>query len=93
MLAKKANSSIQLAKHRTHLFEAGLEEMPEVLDGVMPVLVEGPQQLLQALLHPVGVGRALVQRVGEAGHRELLLLVDLGDDALLVHGLEMGILV
>ena len=58
-----------------------------MLDGVVAVLVQGPEQLLQALLHAVGVGRRGVQSVGEARHAQLLLLVDLGDDALLVHRL------
>ncbi len=65
--------------------------MSEVLYGVMSVLVKRPQQLLQALLHPVGVRRGgRVKRVSEASHAQLLLLVDLGNHTLLVHGLERG---
>ena len=63
-----------------------------MLDGVVPVLVQGPEELLQALLDPVGVGRVGVEGIGEAGHAQLLLLVDLGDDPLLVHGLELTLL-
>ena len=63
-----------------------------MLDGVVPVFVKSTKQLLETLLDSVGVGRALVEGVGEAGHGELLLLVDLGDDSLLVHGLELSLL-
>ena len=45
-----------------------------MLDGVVPVLVERSQQLLETLLDPVGVGRVLVEGVGEAGHGHLLAL-------------------
>ena len=75
------------------LLEAGLQQVAEVLDGVVAVLVQRPQQLLQALLHPVSVGSGRgVERVGEARHGQLLLLVDLGDYALLVHGLQLALL-
>ena len=57
-----------------HLFKVGLKQVPEVLDGVVPVLVERSQQLLETLLDPVGVGRVLVEGVGEAGHGHLLAL-------------------
>ena len=39
-----------------------------MLDGVVPVLVEGSQQLLETLLDTVSVRRVLVEGVGEAGH-------------------------
>ena len=44
----------------------------------LPVLVHGAEELLEALLHAVGVGRALVEGVGVALHRLLLPLVDPG---------------
>ncbi len=73
---------------------------PVVLDRVVSVLMQGPEQLLEALLHPpcggplqLVVGAADgVQRVRVARHAQLLLLVDLADDALLVHGLQLALL-
>ena len=51
--------------------------MPEMLDGVVPVLVECPEQFLETLLDHVGVGvGGLVQTLCVAVHRYLLLLVD-----------------
>ena len=58
----------------TNLFKAALKKMSEVLDGVVPVLVERPEQLLEALLNPVRVGWVLVEGVGEAGHGHLFAL-------------------
>ena len=58
------------------LFHAGLEEVLEVLDGVVPVLVHGPQQLLETFLYPVGVGRRFVEGVSVALHGFLLSLVN-----------------
>jgi len=58
----------------SHLFKVGLQQVPEVLDGVVPVLVERSQQLLETLLDTVGVGWVLVEGVGEAGHGHLLAL-------------------
>ena len=84
-----------------YLFQARVQDVPVVLDGVVPVLVEGPEQLLQALLHALGplpvellvaVAAEAVEGVGVARHGELLLLVDLRDDALLVHGLQLPLL-
>ena len=58
------------------LVHVGLQQVFEVLDGVVPVLVHRAEQLLQTLLHPVAVGRRLVQGVGVALHGLLLALVD-----------------
>lgn len=66
--------------------------MSEVLDGVVSVLVQCAQQLLQAFLNPVRVGRALVESIGEASHGDLLLVVDLRDNSLLVHSLQLPLL-
>ena len=58
------------------LLHARLEEVLVVLDGVVPVLVHGPQQLLKTLLDPVRVGRRFVKGVGVALHGFLLSLVN-----------------
>ena len=58
----------------TYLFKAGLKQVPEVLDGVVPVLVQRSEQFLQTLLNSVGVWWVLVQSIGEASHRHLLAL-------------------
>ena len=58
-----------------YLLEVGLKQVSEVLDGVVPVLVERAEQLLETLLDPVSVRRVLVEGVGEAVHGELLALV------------------
>lgn len=58
-----------------YLFEACLQEMSEVLDGVVSVLMESSEQLLQTFLHSVGVRWILVQSICKAGHWQLLLLV------------------
>ncbi len=65
---------ISITNFLTNLFETGLEKVSEVLNGVMPVLVERPEQLLETLLNPVCVWRVLVEGVGEAGHGHLLAL-------------------
>ena len=58
------------------LLHAGVQEVLVVLDGVVPVLVHAPQQLLQTLLNSVSVGRRLVESVGVALHGFLLALVN-----------------
>ena len=60
------------------LLHAGLQEVFEVLDGVVSVLVHAPQQLLQTFLDPVSVGRRLVESSGVALHGFLLTLVNPG---------------
>ena len=79
-------SVAQLFYILNYLFQAGIQNVPVVLDGVVPVLVKGPQQLLQALLHPprrrpvqllVSITAEGVEGVRVARHGELLLLVDL----------------
>lgn len=74
------------------LARVDVEQMPEVADAVVPVLVQRPQQLLQALLDAVRVGRVLVERVRVARHGVALLLVDGGEDALLVDGRQLALL-
>ena len=58
------------------LLHARLEEVLVVLDSVVPVLVHGPQQLLETLLDPVRVWRRIVEGVGVTLHGFLLSLVN-----------------
>ena len=58
------------------LLHARLEEVLVVLDGVVPVLVHGPQELLETLLDSVSVRRRFVEGVSVALHGFLLSLVN-----------------
>jgi hypothetical protein len=62
-----------------------VEQVAEMADAVVTVLVEGTEQLFQALLNAVGVGWILVERVRVTSHGVALLLVNGGQNALLMH--------
>jgi len=62
-----------------------VKQVAEMADAVMTVLVEGPKQLFQTLLNAVGVGWILVQRVRVTCHGVALLLVNGGQNALLMY--------
>ena len=76
------NSSILFALRLAGIY---VEEVAEVADAVVTVLVKGPKQFFQTFLDAVGVGWILVQSVCVACHGVALLLVNGGQDALLMY--------
>lgn len=68
------------------LARVDVEQMTEMADAVVTVLVQSAEQFLQTLLDTVGVGWILIKSFRVAVHGLALLLVNGGQDALLMNG-------
>ena len=74
----------------SYLFKTGFQQVSEMLNGMVSVLMQGSQQLLQAFLNSVSVWWVFIQSFGVAVHGHFFLLVDHGDDSLLMHSLKQN---
>lgn len=69
-----------------------VKQVAEMADAVMSILVQSTKQFLQALLDTVGVGRILIKGIRVASHSVALLLVNGGQNALLMNGRQLSFL-